>query len=52
MGAKYQPTIKDQKALRRYHEYVRRAKAPGPVKNLLHLPVPKAPVAPSRPDQA
>ncbi len=52
MGAKYQPSIKDQKALRRYHENARRTKAPGPVKNLLHLPVPKAPAAKDGPVKA
>jgi hypothetical protein len=52
MGSKYVPSIKDLKALRRYHEQSRRAKAAGPVKNLIHLPAPKAPPAPGGPPRA
>jgi len=52
MGSKYVPSIKDLKALRRYHEQSRRTKAAGPVKNLIHLPVPKAPKAPDGPAKA
>ncbi len=47
MGSKYVPSIKDLKALRRFHEQSRRTKASGPVKNLIHLPVPKAARAPN-----
>jgi len=47
MGSKYVPSIKDLKALRRFHEQSRRTKASGPVKNLIHLPVPKPPKAPA-----
>jgi hypothetical protein len=48
MGAKYQPSIKDLKAMLRFHQNAKRAAATGAVKKSLYLPSPPPRQAPNK----